>query len=100
MTLSQARAAAWRRLCEETSTPEFWSLYRRIRRGGGAQGVEDLRQGDRVMTTDTEKAEALSLVFFPDMPAMETDDQRAIDVAWRTHRPPGAIDGLGVSPLE
>ena len=43
--------------------------------------MEDLRQGDRVMTTDMEKAEVLSLVFFPNMPAMETDNHRAIDVA-------------------
>ena len=27
-TLHQARAATWRRLCEETSAPNFWSLYR------------------------------------------------------------------------
>ena len=42
--------------------------------------MEDLRQGDRVMTTDTEKAEALSSMFFPDLPVMEVDDQRAIVV--------------------
>ena len=62
--------------------------------------MEDLRQGDRVMTTDTEKAEALSSVFSPDVPAMATDDQRAVDVAWRTHRPPGATHGIGVSLSE
>ena len=62
--------------------------------------MKDLSQGDIVVTTDMEKARALSSVFFPDMPTLETEDQRAIDVSWRMHRPPGATVAFGVSPLE
>ena len=71
-TLSRARAAAWRRLCEETSAPNFWSLYRRVRRGRGDQGVEPLQHGDQTITTDSRKVEIFAGVFFPKMPPQRT----------------------------
>ena len=53
-----------------------------------------------MVPTDMEKAEVLSSVFFPDMPPVEIEDQRAIDVLWRMHHPPRAMDEFGVYPLE
>ena len=50
------------------------------------------------MTMDMENAEALSLVFLLGMPPLGMDDQRGIDVAWRTHHPPLAMDEIVVSP--
>ena len=64
-TLHQARTAAWRRLCEKTCAPNFWSLYCRVRRGRESQGVETLHQGEQTIATDVGKAEALAGVFFP-----------------------------------
>ena len=36
--LSTAKTAAWRRLCERATSSNFWFLYGRLRRGGGARG--------------------------------------------------------------
>ena len=58
--------------------------------------MEDLFQGDRLMTTDMEKAQALSSIFVLDMPILETEDQRAIDVLRRMHCPPRAMDEFGI----
>ena len=60
------------------------------------QGVEDLWKGDRVFTTNVEKVETLSIVFFPKILALHVEDQRTIDVMWRTHRLPSTINGIGV----
>lgn len=99
-TLYQAWSATWRCSCKEISTPKFWSLYHCICQGKRAQGAEDLCQKDRVMTTDIKKTEALSSVFSSDMPTLERDDQRAIDVGRRKHHLPRAIDRLQVFALE
>ena len=99
-TLSRARAAAWRRLCEETSAPHFWSLYRRVRRGRGDQGVETLKQGEQTITTDSGKAEILAGVFFLEMPTQRSVEQQEIDDMWSTSRPPGSSCKEGFSASE
>ena len=92
-TLVQAKLTSWRRLCDGTSTVDFWALYRRLRREGTGGAVEALQQGDRVLTSDAEKAAALAAVFFPPLPesgrGRRRTRQRSIEHAWSTHRPPG-----------
>ena len=39
----------------QDGTHEFWCLYHRIHQGGGAQGLEDLHQGNRNVTTDMDE---------------------------------------------
>ena len=43
----------------QDGAPEFWSLYHHVHQGEGAQGLEDLHQGNRNVTTGMEKAEVL-----------------------------------------
>ena len=97
-TLHQARAAARRRLCEETSAPNFWSLYRRVRRGRESWGWETLQMGEQIIETDSRKAEALAGVFFPQLPTQRTAEQQEIDDSWSISRPPGFREGIGFSP--
>ena len=91
-TLEQAKLTSWRRLCDGTSTVDFWALYRRLRRKGSAGAVDDLVQEGSILTSDTEKAAALA-VFFPPLlesgGARQRTRQRSIEHAWSTHRPPG-----------
>ena len=98
--LSVAKAAAWRRLCERATSSDFWSLYGRLRRGGGAKGVDDLVVGDRVVRVDLEKAKVLSSVFFPQLAEMVSPRQDTIDRSWSTARPPGIFEGGGVTAAE
>ena len=103
-TLEQAKLTSWRRLCDGTSTVDFWALYRRIRREGTVGAVEDLVQGDSILTSDAEKAAALAAVFFPPLPASggvrQRTRQRSIEHAWSTHRPPGQGEAPAVSRAE
>ena len=99
-TLRAAKIAAWRRLCERATSSNFWSLYDRLRRGGGAQGVADLMVGDQVVQTDLGKAEALSSVFFPQLVEVASPHHIAIDHAWSTARPPGVFQEGGVTARE
>lgn len=59
-------------------------------------GVDNVKYGDRVATSDHKKAEVVSLVFFPAIPKMRNDCQRSIDIPWRTHRALRAIVRVGV----
>ena len=103
-TLEQAKVTSWRRLCDGTSTVDFWALYRRLRREGTVGAVEDLVQGDSIATSDAEKAAALAAVFFPSLPesggARQRTRQRSIQHAWSTHRPPGQGEAPVVSRVE
>ena len=88
-TLERAKRDSWRRLCDDTLTRDFWALYHRIRREGSAAEVEDLVQGDSVLSSDTEKAAALAAVFFPPLPESGGPRhhawQHSIEHAWSTH---------------
>ena len=62
--MSSARAVAWRRLCDETTTPKFWSLYCCwIHQDARAKGAATLHQRGQTITLYGEKVEALSFVF-------------------------------------
>jgi hypothetical protein len=103
-TLERAKLDSWRRLCDGTSSSDFWALYRRLRREGSAGEVEDLIQGESVLTTDAEKAAALAAVFFPPLPesggARQRTRQRSIEHTWSTHRPPGQDEAPPVTRAE
>ena len=100
----QAKLISWRRLCDGTSTVDFWALYRRIRREGSGGMVEDLTQGDSMLTSDIEKATTLVAVFFPSLPVSggtrQRTRQRSIEHAWSTHRPPGSGETPAVTCAE
>ena len=53
-----------------------------------------------MLTSDAEKADALSAVFFPEPPPSRFASQHSIDFTWSTHHPPGAPAEVGVSPHE
>ena len=57
-------------------------------------------QGNRVLSPDAEKAEALSAVFFEKPPPCRFPSQRSIDFTWSMHCPPRAPAEVGVSPRE
>ena len=95
--LVQAKLAAWHRLCDGSSTADFWALYRRLRREGSAGGVEDLELGGCVESSDAGKAEALASAFFPSLPSGDRPRQLAIEHAWSTYRPPGLLESERVT---
>ena len=87
-------------MCEETSTPSFWSLYHWIHQGGGAHGVEVLQHDDATITSNVGKALALADVFLSMMPTQRTMEQQEIDIMWSMSRPLGISEVVGFSLSE
>ena len=89
--LTETRCEAWRNLCSQTSTSDYWSLYKKVTRAAGGLVVEDLSLGGKMAVTDEEKAAMLAETFFPPLPAASANSRTtAIEHAWCTHRPPGS----------
>ena len=99
-SLREEKREAWRRLCAETSSTDYWTMFRRLFRKRGQILIEDFTQGDEVISTDAEKARVLTTTFFPSLPAVTSPAQERVEHAWRTHRPPGPEDSELVTPLE
>ena len=92
-TLAETRREAWRKLCESTSTGDYWRLYRKATRPSGDHGVEDLQIEGGTASTDSEKTAALAKVFFPPLPPASPDlPEEEPDTTWATHRPPGPLE--------
>lgn len=56
---------------------KFWSLYCRIRQGFRAKEGEDLRKDERLLKTDSKKAEELSAFF--EIPTLWPDNQISVN---------------------
>ena len=91
--LAEARREAWRKMCESTSTDDYWRLYRKVTRPSGDHGVEALTTERGTTSTDQEKAAALAPVFFPALPPASPDPpEGAPDSPETPHRPPGPME--------
>ena len=99
-SLQDEKREAWRRLCTETSSTYYWTMFRRLFRKRGQILIKDFVQGDEVISTDTEKVRVLTTTFFPSLPAVTSLEQERIEHAWSTHRPPEPEDSELVTPLE
>lgn len=60
-----AKQEAWQKFCQETSTSDYWSLYKRVTSTRGPVTVDDLKIGDRWVRSDAEKVSVLAEAFFP-----------------------------------
>ena len=99
--LAEARREAWRKMCESTSTEDYWRLYRKVTRPTGDHGVEDLTTESNIASTDQEKTAALAKVFFPALPPASPDlQEEELDSTWATHRPPGPVEHEPVTSEE
>ena len=63
-------------------------------------GVDDLKRGGLTATSDHDKAEVVSPVFFPAIREMRNDHQRSIDITWRMLCPPREPASVEVTPRE
>ena len=86
LRLAETWQEAWRDLCSQTSTSDYWSLYKKVTRTVGGLVVEDLSLRGKTIVTDEEKAGMLVETFFPPLPPAGTDSRtEVIEHAWSTY---------------
>ena len=94
------KRATRHRLCTETSSMDYWTMFRIIFRKRGKIQIEDFVQGDTVISTDEEKAQVLTTIFLPSFPLAINPTQKTIEPAWSSHRPPALEECEKVTPRE